>query len=113
MGGINYVNLLGEGYKVLDSKELHEPVPVLLGEFFLSLTPVIIIFMLLVTSLVHSLIRSFMHEIYYYLFTPFMDISLHSFMSPTPLSSSVSWLGKGIRTIEEKPWYCWLYILLV
>jgi hypothetical protein len=94
MGEISYMSFLGEGHEVLDSQELHKPIPGLLGGV-LSLTLVLVLVLLLVTSLIHSLIHSFMHALHCSLFTPFVEISLHSFLSPTHLSSSVSWLGKG------------------
>jgi hypothetical protein len=35
MGEISYVSFLGEGHEVLDSKELLEPIPILLGGSFI------------------------------------------------------------------------------
>jgi hypothetical protein len=82
MGGIRYMSFLGEGHEVLDSKELHKRVPVLLGGFVLSLTLILVLFIFPVSSLTNSYIHSFTHSLTCSLFTPLMEIPLHSFFHP-------------------------------
>jgi hypothetical protein len=113
MGEISFVSFLEEGHEVLESQELHKHVPGLLGVFILSIIPIRILVLLLVASLFHSLIHFFTHALHYSLFTPFMEISLHYFLSPTHLSSfSCLVLGKEDELLKSihgivGSRYCW------
>jgi hypothetical protein len=60
MGEISYMSFLGEGHEVLDSQELHKPIPGLLGgSFSLSLSFSFLFFCWFLThAFIHSLIHS-------------------------------------------------------
>jgi hypothetical protein len=107
MEEISYMIFLGEGQGVLDPHELHKPVPGLLegfshflilsfvSSFFLSLTLVLFIDLLLVSLPVHAFIHAPIHcSQLSWRFTPFT-------FSPHLYSSFVFGLGRGNKLLKN------------